>query len=107
MRKTFVVGLLVSALLAGPAMAFDMMPSGSASSATPPSAGANLDAGQRFTDPTDKLLKAPLGGLETEQGDRKSFQFGDKNSGLTFQGSTATGPVGAGRYFSMENNPWR
>lgn len=102
MRKMLAVAVLVaSGLASGHALAFDMTPSG----------GANLGGGQNFTDPADKLLNAPRADAETklgdEQGDRKTFHFGDKTGGLTFQASPMPGPTGAGRYFSMETNPWR
>lgn len=111
MRKTFVFALFVAGGFAsGSALAFDMTTAGSSSTA-PPSAATNLDAGQRFTDPTDKLLSTPLTGSTTpfayEQRDAKSIHFGDKNGGLTFQASPSPAPAGASRYWSMETNPWR
>lgn len=118
MRKTFIVALLLaSGVASGSALAFDMTQSGSSSSggsapsAAPPSAGLNLDAGQRFADPTEKLLSAPLAGPQAQfgdaRGDRNSLHFGDRNGGVTFQALPSQPAAGPNRYFSMENNPWR
>lgn len=98
--------LATSVYATGTAHAFTLQGGG----ASPQSGSTSLEPGSRYTAPDDKLLSAPLGGLDMQTGterDGRSVHFGDKNGGLTLQGSPAPGPTGANRYFSMEANPWR